>query len=256
MDINKLSKIIEQNPDSAEAYFNRGVEYYSRDDFLNAYNDFTEAIVLNPDYAEAYCFRASCYRKNDKNYGELKNNLVKITDELNEYEDNINYDRAIADLNKSLEINPDYEAAYFSRGCFYMKAERFYEAIGDFTKVIEYQPDNYHAYNNRGFAYITGFEDNENALKDYSMAIKLNPVFAQAYFNRGGLYAFEFKIFEKALKDYNKVIDIAPENADAYLYLGLTYFKTNDIYNALKNWKRAYELGCNEAKKYIDKYCK
>lgn len=252
MDINKLSEIIEQNPDSAEAYFNRGVEYYSRDDLLNAYNDFTVAIELNPDYAEAYCFRASCYERK----AELNNNLLEKTEGVSEIEDNENYDKAISDLNKSIEINPDYESAYFSRGCFYLKAERLYESIGDFTKVIEYQPDNYHAYNNRAFAYINGFKDFENALNDYSIAIKLNPVFVQAYLNRGGLYAFELKVFEKALEDYNKVLDIAPEHAEAYLYLGIVHFKTNDIENALKNWERAYELGCNEAKKFIDKYCK
>ena len=59
----------------------------------------------------------------------------------------------------------------------------------DLDKVIELAPDFVYAYYNRG-SVLTQLRDYRGALADYDKAISLNPNFAEAYFNRGLTYIF------------------------------------------------------------------
>ncbi len=94
------------------------------------------------------------------------------------------YDRAIEDLNKAIELNPNYVQAYFNRGSAYRGKGAYDRAIADYSKAIEHNPDYALAYFNRGSTYQDkGAYD--RAIADYSKAIELNPDYALAYFNRG-----------------------------------------------------------------------
>ena len=48
------NKAINLNPDSAEAYNNRGNAYAEKGEFDGAIRDHNKAIEVNPEYAEAY----------------------------------------------------------------------------------------------------------------------------------------------------------------------------------------------------------
>ncbi len=63
------------------------------------------------------------------------------------------YDRAISDFNKAIEINPRYADAYYNRGVAYGEKGEYDKAIADYTKAIEIIPKYAWAYNNRGNAY-------------------------------------------------------------------------------------------------------
>ena len=49
------------NPDYAEAYLSRGLDYHSEGRFDRAIQDYSKAIELNPDYAEAYASRGEAW---------------------------------------------------------------------------------------------------------------------------------------------------------------------------------------------------
>ena len=59
--ITHFTTAIKLKPDSAEAYINRGIAYYKKNDFDNAIKDFVKAIQLKPDSAEAYYNRGNTY---------------------------------------------------------------------------------------------------------------------------------------------------------------------------------------------------
>jgi tetratricopeptide (TPR) repeat protein len=63
------------------------------------------------------------------------------------------FDQAILLLNKSLETNPEYAAAYETRGVLYSLREQYDHAIPDFNKAIETDPSFAEAYFHRGMAY-------------------------------------------------------------------------------------------------------
>jgi len=73
---------------------------------------------------------------------------------------------------------------YTNRGVEYEIKKDFDKAIADHDQAIKIDPKNPAAYNNRGNAYA-GKQDWEHAIADFDMAIKLNPKYAEAFFNRG-----------------------------------------------------------------------
>src|SRR4030042_768531 len=50
------------------------------------------------------------------------------------------YDNALSDYNKALEINPNYAEAYYNRGTTYGKKGQYDNAISDFNKALEINP--------------------------------------------------------------------------------------------------------------------
>jgi tetratricopeptide (TPR) repeat protein len=64
------------------------------------------------------------------------------------------YDRAIADFNKAIELDPKDAIAYGGRGFAYSSKADYDRAIADLTKAIELDPKNARIYYyNRGKAY-------------------------------------------------------------------------------------------------------
>jgi tetratricopeptide (TPR) repeat protein len=72
------------------------------------------------------------------------------------------YDEAILDYGRALEINPRLAKAYFARGNVYDKLGQHDEAILDFTKTLEINPWYAEAYYNRGRSYYVKKEYDES----------------------------------------------------------------------------------------------
>ena len=78
----------------------------------------------------------------------------------------------------------DYALAYYNRGLAKIHLEDYNGAISDNTKAIELNPDYAMAYNNRGYSKSI-LEDYNGAIADYNKAIELDPNNSLAYANRG-----------------------------------------------------------------------
>jgi tetratricopeptide (TPR) repeat protein len=63
------------------------------------------------------------------------------------------YDRAISEFNKALEVNPKDSGTYKNRGAAYMNKGQYDQAISDYTKALEINPKDAEVYNARGRAY-------------------------------------------------------------------------------------------------------
>ena len=62
--------------------------------------------------------------------------------------------RALADCNKAIELDPKLAGAYSNRGVAHLEKGELDRAIADCNKAIELDPKLAEAYNNRGAAYI------------------------------------------------------------------------------------------------------
>jgi tetratricopeptide (TPR) repeat protein len=98
-------------------------------------------------------------------------------------------------------------------------------------------------------------KDFVGALSDFSIAIEILPDFAEAYYLRGLLYGKELHKYTKAIKDFTKAIKVKTDYAEAYFNRGVTYRILDDVKKSCADWKKAKELGFEDADKLIEKYC-
>ena len=105
--------------------------------------------------------------------------------------DNKQYDEAIEYNTKALETGElsvvNRTVVYTNRGIAYGNKQQYDRAIEDFNKAIELDPRDDIAYYNRGRAYENK-QQYDRAIEDYNKAIELNPRFDKAYSNRGVVY--------------------------------------------------------------------
>ena len=126
------------------------------------------------------------------------------------------YERAIADFTKAIELDPEDVLAYNNRGIVYYYKGRFYRTVDDFSTVISLTPDDPFAYYGRGMAYrnLLVFE---KSIQDFSTAIRLKPeAAADAYTQRGVTYHSKGDV-DHAIEDYNAAIALDPQFAEAWI---------------------------------------
>ena len=103
------------------------------------------------------------------------------------YYDKGDDDRAIAEFNEAIRLDPKFAYAYSSRGLAYDHKGNLDRADPDYNEAIRLDPKYAQAYFNRGNAYYQKGDD-DRAIADYSEAIRLDPKYAYAYNNRGTAY--------------------------------------------------------------------
>jgi tetratricopeptide (TPR) repeat protein len=161
---------------------------------------------------------------------------------------------AIADLNKSLELNPQYEPALGCRGNEEIEMGDYKGAIDDFNNLLEINPKAQYVFSNRGFAKWH-LKDNEGAIADYLKEMETNPKNAYPYLRRGLLYC-GLTDYKKAIPDFDKAIELDPKYGEAFAERGVAKILTGDKISGTTDLHKAKELGYNNANELINKYSK
>jgi tetratricopeptide (TPR) repeat protein len=148
------------------------------------------------DFYELLNIVLSALKLEDKDYVEKLNQCLlaigeetrlKIDDEY--YQRGINdcqkeeYQNAINNFTRAIEINLNLAEAYHSRGSAYVKLRQYSKAIADYTQALQFYNNWEDTYNNRGNAYYK-LGEYENAIADYEQAININPNFEVAIKNK------------------------------------------------------------------------
>lgn len=123
-----FTKAIELRPDYPEAYFQRGLKSDIEGNRAAALRDYNKAIELNPKYVDAYMTRAVLYLLDNKG------------------------PQAIADYTKVIELKPDGES-YYVRGNSHLEIGDYANAVADLTRSIQLDPTYYWSYKQRAKAY-------------------------------------------------------------------------------------------------------
>jgi len=161
------------------------------------------------------------------------------------------FDRAIKDHNKSIELKPEYADAYYSRALSWVKKGNKQRALADFTKAIELKPEYASAYRDRGNVWMEK-GDSDRALSDYNRAIELDSSDALAYYNRGNFYIKKGD-YDLAIKDSEKAVALNPEDSEAYANIGTAWLMKKSYSNAISNFTKAIQLNPNYADAYFNR---
>jgi tetratricopeptide (TPR) repeat protein len=130
----------------------------------------------------------SVYEAEEAREGDVR--LAKLHDDRGiSYSEKGQYDLAISEFSKALEICPMLAQSYNNRGITYSKKGQYDLAISDFTKALEIEPDMAKVHYNRGITYA---EQGQHALalQDFDRSIGLDPNQALAHANRGTVHAY------------------------------------------------------------------
>ncbi len=151
--------------------------------------------------------------------------------------DKEHYDKAIANLDEAIRLDPESIYAYFKRGKAKSNLGDYKGAISDYDKAIELNPENVINYINRGLS-SDHLGDHKDAISDYDKAIELNPERVVNYINRG--YAkLKLGDYKGAISDYDKAIELNPQHAAAYINRGYAKFKLGNHKDAIKDYNKA-----------------
>ena len=129
------------------------------------------------------------------------------------------YDRAIADFEQVIGLDPEYVAAYNNRGLAYYAKGDFDHAIVDYDQSTKLDPRDATAFNGRGSAHEAK-GDYERAIADYDQAIWLSSEYSNAHFGRG-IANFYGGSLAKSLADFNRANELDPGNAYPALWIDI-----------------------------------
>ena len=173
----------------AKAYFIKGFVYKETHDTASAISSFETVIELQPENYDALIQLGNlCAARNMKAAEQYYNNALHLSPRSTEalydrglyYQNSGQLEKAIADYQTLLNIDPKYADAYFNMGFIDLVLKKEYRAsIIHFSDAIRANPNFADAFYNRGMAYLM-LGDKSAAKKDFQDALKIFPTYAMA----------------------------------------------------------------------------
>lgn len=84
------------------------------------------------------------------------------------------YDPALADFNRSIELDPKSPLGYYNRALLYGRTAKYEKSIADCTKTLELDPDHPEAHGIRAIGYEK-LNQKDLAIADYLRALEKDP---------------------------------------------------------------------------------
>lgn len=241
--LTKLSQIIIDDPNNAFAYYVKGKIHKEALEYDLAINEYEKVAELIPQNDKIISELAQLYQDNDQfikatetyiKLGKLKpspyileNFLAYKTDaacylNLGDYYSSIgNIDQAISAYNKATQFSEDKRSiaiAYYRLGIIDLKGKEYEQAIMEKVLAQTFYP-----------LYIEDFTfDN----------------FAQAFIEIGDMH-YNAGELQKAYKNYELALQLADSNyilSEAHYKLGLSYYRSQDYENAVREGEIALSL--------------
>ncbi|GLB53089.1 hypothetical protein NBRC110019_21290 [Neptunitalea chrysea] len=171
----------------------------------------------------------------DCNDGDLLFYKAYALDEIGKTEKAIKY------YNKSIQgESDDDKSAYNNLGNIYKDQKEYEKAIQNYKKAIQIDPNFAYPYNGLGTVYCNQ-KKYEKAIQYYEKAIKINPDYLTPYNGLGTVYCNQKK-YEKAIQYYEKAILINPDFAAPYYNLADLYYNNNKLERAKENYQKYLKL--------------
>lgn len=145
------------------------------------------------------------------------------------------YDAAMEDINKYLELAPESTLGYLLRAQIKIRQLEAFAGTGQEKSTAALQ---------------IGYNA---ALSDLETVTRRIPDFKYAYYNIGYIYMLE-QNYVKAEEAFTKALKIDPDFGEALFNRGVTYIKQEKLQQAISDLSRAGELGLYDSYSLIKKY--
>jgi tetratricopeptide (TPR) repeat protein len=172
------------------------------------------------------------------------------------------YSGAVKDLDKAIELKPDFMQAYHTRAMCFGELKKYDKSLLDFNKAIEIDPAFKNAYLNRAYYVKVNTGDFKGAIEDYNKFIQLNNDGNNAFaLNNRAFARLKMNDLPGAREDITVSFSLDSTNSFVYKNKALYYLAIDSIDMACKDLNKALELGFskkygNEVRDLIKQYCR
>jgi clan AA aspartic protease (TIGR02281 family) len=180
----KVNAKIFSTPEKELWYFVRAQLFEGKNNYRAAISDYTKLMELTDiDYRSSLLsYRAECY----SNAGL--------------------YEQSILDYTEAISTDSTDAYYYYNRGIAKASMRNYNGAIEDLSKAIEIEPRESNFYYYRGWIEEEYMKRDEDGLNDYNEAISIDKKVAYYYLMRGRFYEFKLNNPIKAKEDYTSIL--------------------------------------------------
>jgi tetratricopeptide (TPR) repeat protein len=211
-----------------------------------------KGVSILPNYNDAWYHLGIAY----KELGDAKNAVLafeqarsyKAFNDANHFTSsgiayglNKQYDKAIADLEAAVKLDPQNSDAWNNYGLYLSEGGSLQASIDALNKSIALKNDFDKAYYNRGNTYAKAGNYRE-ALKDYAKALSIKSNYTDALNNSGNCYIM-LQRPDSAVSYFERAIQSDPGNVKAVINLGVTLQNLGDTVNAKIYFEKARSMG-------------
>jgi len=161
------------------------------------------------------------------------------------------YKKSLDDLQIAVSLKPNNSIVITLRGATYRLLGKYEEALRDFDQIITRDPEDVWAMTHRGILYRE-VEDYEAAFEDFNCALATDSQYVWALAHRGITYR-QIGDYGKALRDLNKAVSIMPEYKRALANLAETYRVMRKYRKALTKFTKALDIDPEFAWAYVSR---
>ena len=233
-------------------------------DALNRAEDlYHQALEYDPEYAQAYAGLATVYW--DKHHGEeyfsensmdsvlsLANKAISYNNNLAEayslrgdyYRENADYDKAIKEYEKTLDINPNYWQAYYGLSLLYQYLRDPINLMENSAKALKLNHDpkeRRFLLNILAFSYGQGFGFYDKAIEYYKDALKLDND-SLRFYGAAATIKSHNEEYSESIRLTKRRLELNPGNNNYNLSMGGYYYELGQEETAA-DWYKKYISG-------------
>jgi tetratricopeptide (TPR) repeat protein len=222
------NQAIDLDPKSSRAYEVRAYVWLAKKDPERAGADLAEALRLDPAVPTGPKRAVPVPDDDDDDIDAIKNLLpggqptqpepetaVQFLDRGNGWFDKSDYDRALADYNAALRLDPRFAPAFVARGHAWARKHYREKEVADCTEAIKLEPGNATYWVARAESW-SAQGAHGRAMEDYAEALRLEPKQPAIWVSRGNEWRRELKL-DQAIADFTYAAQLNPKYIPAYV---------------------------------------
>ncbi|MHA8052670.1 tetratricopeptide repeat protein [Aquirufa sp. OSTEICH-129A] len=230
--ISKISTLIKEYPRKDDLRYVRSKLFQNKKDFKNALGDLDVIFENTPDnYVNFYLQDRAIL------FGHM--GLL---------------DKSIKDLTKLISMDSSYSNDYSNRSYAYQLTGQYSKALADLNRAIEINPEEASYYDQRGLLKYKFLNNPTEALQDFNSGLKIDSNCISCYLHRGRYYLSHQKDAKKAQLDFQKVIELDSliETNSSIKHYG--YFELG-MFDKAEDWMKKIIQQFPEDENYYDAAC-
>lgn len=253
-DFRQMLKYDKQNARYYNNYLKLLNEMRKDSEMISVFSTFSEEKKNGADFkdknfiGEIYFYTSLAYQrqKNTKRAVDLLDEALKLAPDAKSYLNNRalflqeleQYDKALIDMNKLIEIDPKITQSYIHRASIFQDLKQFENARKDYLKALALGTSDNMVYADLANVYLL-MDDYENARRNFEIFLTKNEQNPSAYSNYA--YAlFDMKDYTKSLENFEKAYKLEDNEIDTLIGLAVLYKLTG---NAQKSDEIKKEIG-------------